>query len=192
MLDKDMAIRLGRPPIINDDDVDIPLPERGDYFESTGTEGDKLDAFYHHVMLSRIESKIYEDLYSVRSQRGTVGNRLRAIARLDKELQEWRDDLPPTLRPDQPLSCTPDQTAQVIMLHFVYYNCMTTIHRSPAHCALWTMGSSTRPGIDRLDNETHHRLYTSQLHCINAARGTAHLLDYLVEQDRLPQDVLIR
>lgn len=192
ILENSMAIRFGRPPVINDDDIDIPLPERGEYFGDPSSEDDKLDAFYHQIILSRIESKIYAELYSVRSQRRTAAERLKSIAHLDQKLQAWRDELPPKVRPGSPLSCPPDQIAQAIMLNFVYYNCVTTLHRAPSHCALWAMKPSSSGNLNGAKAETHHRLYASHMHCINAARGTGQLIGYFGQQEKLPQGVLIR
>lgn len=141
ILEASMAIRLGRPPVINDDDIDLPMPEHGEYFEDSSIEDDKFDAFYHQVRLSRIESTIYTELYSVQSQRRTVGERLKSIAHLDQRLQVWRDELPPKVRPGQPLSCQSDQTAQAIMLHF----CLLQLYHHTSSCtlALCAMGNES-------------------------------------------------
>jgi hypothetical protein len=192
ILETSMAIRFGRPPVINDDDIDVPLPERGEYVDDALTEDEKLDAFYHQVSLSRIESQIYTELYSVQSQRRTIRERLKSIARLDQKLEAWQDELPLKTRPGQALSCPPSQIAQVIMLQFVYYNCIITLHRAPSHCALWAMNPSASENFNDSKAETHHRVYASHMHCINAARSTGQLIGYFDKQKKLPQQVLLR
>ncbi|OBT40737.1 hypothetical protein VE00_09779 [Pseudogymnoascus sp. WSF 3629] len=191
IIEKSLAIRLGRPSVISDDDIDVPLPEYGDNFDPSQDVDDKLDTFYHQVMLSRIESRIHTQLYSVHSQRRPVGDRLRVIAQLDEELRQWRDDLPLKLRPGEPITCYDSQIAQVIMLHFVYYNCMTTVHRAPAHVALWTMKPSSSDELKRTKAAVHHRVSASHLHCIDAARNTAQLLSHFDRQDMIPKGVLL-
>ncbi|KAI9730852.1 MAG: hypothetical protein M1834_005570 [Cirrosporium novae-zelandiae] len=191
VVEKTLTLRLGRPAVINDDDIDVPLPELGDLWDRTSNPEDNLNIFYHQVMLSRIESKIYTELYSVRSQRRAMGDRLRSIALLDKELQEWQEELPLMIRPGQPITCPPNQIAQVVILHFAYYNCITTVHRAPAHCALWTMNSNAGKNIVQSDSRVHHRVYASHLHCINAARSTAQLLSYFDQPDGPSRSVLV-
>ncbi|KFZ19729.1 hypothetical protein V502_03488 [Pseudogymnoascus sp. VKM F-4520 (FW-2644)] len=55
IIEKSLAIRLGRLLVISDDDIDVPLPEYSDNFDPSQDVDDKLDTFYHQVMLSRIE-----------------------------------------------------------------------------------------------------------------------------------------
>jgi hypothetical protein len=191
-IDKGLAIRLGRPPFLNDDDIDIQLPERGELFHGGQNGEETLDGFYYHILLSRIESKIYSELYSVRSQKLSVGDRLKVISQLDRHLQDWRDDLPLELRPGEPIKFQDSRTKPFIMLHFVYYNCMTIIHRAPAHCALWTMQPPSSDNMNRLRAEAHHRISASQMHCIDAARNTALLLSQFGLHDKLPPGVLAR
>jgi hypothetical protein len=54
------------------------------------------------------------------------------------------------------------------------------------------MNPSASDNFNGPDTQTHHRVYASHMHCINAARSTGQLIGYFDQQEKLPQGVLIR
>ncbi|EOD52706.1 putative fungal specific transcription protein [Neofusicoccum parvum UCRNP2] len=134
MLDRDICLRSGRPPIQDDDDMNVELPSEnppdniGNIPLADGKS--KVNLFRLMCTFAVIESKVYKQLYSVKASKQSDGELLNTIGELDRELEEWKDSIPIDFRPEHEIkaSHTP-LILHVVVLHFAYYNCLTTIHR---------------------------------------------------------------
>lgn len=191
IFDKIMSLRLGRPPVINDSDVEVDPP---DDFGALGQSdfGDLSNFFSSHVKLSRIESDIYSELYSARSRTKSVRERLRSIGALDRRLRQWQESLPTSIQPEKPILCSTDLIPHAILLQFEYFNAVSTLHRSSVYTALITGdesgGDMPSHGIPDVDP----RVFSSHLICLDAARHTAKLLISLNRASHQPRDNLVR
>ncbi|RHZ67185.1 Zn(II)2Cys6 transcription factor, partial [Aspergillus thermomutatus] len=89
VVDRALSFRLGRPPTISDEDIQVSEPPSG--------------KFAHLVKLIRIESEIYTRLYSVRARSPERrAERLAAEDELYQKLVAWQYSLPDgELRPGQ-------------------------------------------------------------------------------------------
>lgn len=109
VLDRLLALQLGRPPAIHDDTCYIRLPSRlhdadidweneaNQIIEPSGpTTG---DYFLCVIALSKIIGYVLHDLYSPNSQRISASG-LQNTGSLDKQLLEWKASLPRTMRFD--------------------------------------------------------------------------------------------
>lgn len=109
VLDRLLALQLGRPPAIHDDTCYIRLPSRlhdadvdwedehNQIAEPSGpTTG---DYFLCVIALSKIIGYVLHDLYSPNSQRISTSG-LKSTASLDKQLLEWKAGLPRAMRFD--------------------------------------------------------------------------------------------
>ena len=149
-LDKELSLRTGQPPSINDDHCDLSLPD--DY-------GKHLQYQFkiHHVSresmieipllgdfrLSKIKAKAYTMLYSTRALQKSDAEILKAIRELDNELETWRVSLPQKCRPTLSFSkgspiTEEDLDMQAVMLRLEYHHCMATIHHASGRCVAWT------------------------------------------------------
>ncbi|KIH87472.1 hypothetical protein SPBR_04687 [Sporothrix brasiliensis 5110] len=127
VLDRLLALQLGRPPAIHDEDCHLLLPSRlgdGD-IDWLGTTSEQQppdagvptvgDYFVHMIALSKIIGYVLRDLYSPRGLNGLRGDTgdtsldkddtltgwlLPTTKRLDRQLLEWRRALPRKLRFD--------------------------------------------------------------------------------------------
>src|ERR1700761_3294478 len=143
MLDKDICRRSGRPPIQDDDDMNVELPSEsppdniGNIPLADGKG--KVNLFRLMCQFAVIASKVYKQLYSVKATKQADGELLNTIGELDRELEEWKDSIPIDFRPEHEIkaSHTP-LILHVVTLHFAYYNCLTTIHRMSVHHGYWT------------------------------------------------------
>ncbi|KAJ8123252.1 hypothetical protein ONZ43_g753 [Nemania bipapillata] len=113
MLDKDLCLRSGRPPAQDDDDMNVDLPDAdpADHIGNIPLANGKGKMNLFRVMLSD-------------------GELLQTIGELDKELETWKDNIDIDYRPEHEIkaSHTP-LVLHIAMLHFSYYNALTTIHR---------------------------------------------------------------
>lgn len=181
-LEKNISIRLGRPPMISDDDIGLPLPLSAHASNDTTPVPNSLDrhhVFLKLVMLSRIESHIYSELYSSKAERKSASERLKSIVDLNQQIKSWRLELLPDVRPGDALTCLPDERAAITMLHLVYHNCIFAIHRSPLHSTLWTAKADPVQNALSKDPEVQKLIESSQHLCVNSARWSLNLVKQL-------------
>ncbi|KAL8630922.1 hypothetical protein Q9189_003339 [Teloschistes chrysophthalmus] len=133
LLDKDICLRSGRPPAQDDDDMNVELPSE-DPIDNIGNiplaDGKgKTNLFRLMASFAVIESKVYKQLYSTKASKQSDGALLNTIGELDKELEEWKDAIPIDIRPEHEIKAAhPPLVLHIVVLHFAYYNCLTTIH----------------------------------------------------------------
>ncbi|KAJ3496022.1 hypothetical protein NLG97_g2975 [Lecanicillium saksenae] len=188
MLDKDLCLRSGRPPAQDDDDMNVDLPDAnpddniGNIPLADGKG--KMNLFRVMCEFAVIESHVYKRLYSTKATKQSDGELLNTIGELDQQLEEWKDRIPIEFRPEHEIkaSHTP-LILHVVMLHFAYYNCLTTIHRMSVHHGYWTsrlanyaiQGLNARP--------LNPRVFSSAALSTAAARASISLLKYVPQGD---------
>ncbi|KAF2260896.1 hypothetical protein CC78DRAFT_555348 [Lojkania enalia] len=188
MLDRDICLRSGRPPVQDDDDMNVELPSE-DPSDNIGNiplaDGKgKMNLFRLMCTFALIESKVYKQLYSVKATKQTDGELLNTIGELDRELEAWKDSIPLDFRPEHEIkaSHTP-LMLQVVVLHFGYYNCLTTIHRMSVHHGYWTSRLSNFAIQGLNARPLNPRVFMSAQLCVQAARASIHLLKYVPKGD---------
>ncbi|CAK7220105.1 hypothetical protein SBRCBS47491_004076 [Sporothrix bragantina] len=188
MLDKDLCLRSGRPPAQDDDDMNVELPD-ADPADNIGNIplGDgkgKMNLFRVMCEFALIESKVYKRLYSTKATKQTVGELLNTIGELDQELEDWKDSIPIDFRPEHEIkaSHTP-LILHIVMLHFTYYNCLTTIHRMCVHHGYWTSRLSNYAIQGLNAKPLNPRVYSSAALCVSSARASISLLKYIPQGD---------
>jgi hypothetical protein len=144
----------------------------------------KLNLFRKMCTFAIIESKVYKQLYSVKASKQTDGELLNTIGELDKELEAWKDSIPIDFRPEHEIkaSHTP-LILHVVVLHFGYYNCLTTIHRMSVHHGYWTSRLSNFAIQGLNARPLNPRVFMSAQLCVQAARASIHLLKYIPKGD---------
>ncbi|RFU33874.1 hypothetical protein B7463_g2430, partial [Scytalidium lignicola] len=188
MLDKDICLRSGRPPAQDDDDMNVELPS-ADPDDNIGNiplaDGKgKVNLFRLMCEFATIESKVYKQLYSTKASKQSDGELLNTIGELDHELEEWKDSIPVDFRPEHEIkaSHTP-LILHVVVLHFSYYNCLTTIHRMSVHHGYWTSRLSNYAIQGLNARPLNPRVFSSAALCVSAARASIHLIKYVPQGD---------
>lgn len=188
MLDKDIVLRSGRPPVQDDDDMNVELPS-ADPDDNIGNiplaDGKgKVNLFRLMCEFSTIESKVYKQLYSTKASKQSDGELLNTIGELDHQLEEWKDSIPVDFRPEHEIkaSHTP-LILHVVFLHFAYYNCLTTIHRMSVHHGYWTSRLSNYAIQGLNARPLNPRVFSSAALCVSAARASIHLIKYVPQGD---------
>jgi len=183
-----ICLRSGRPPIQDDDDMNVELPSE-DPPDNIGNiplaDGKgKMNLFRLMCTFSVIQSHVYRRLYSVKASKQTDGELLNTIGELDKELEAWKDGIALEFRPEHDIkaSHTP-LILQVAVLHLGYYNCLTTIHRMSVHHGYWTSRLSNFAIQGLNARPLNPRVFMSAQLCVQAARASIHLLKYIPKGD---------
>jgi hypothetical protein len=188
MLDKDICLRSGRPPVQDDDDmnVELPSPDPDDNIGNIPLADGKgkVNLFRLMCEFACIESKVYKQLYSTKASKQSDGELLNTIGELDHQLEEWKDSIPVDFRPEHEIraSHTP-LILHVVFLHFAYYNCLTTIHRMSVHHGYWTSRLSNYAIQGLNARPLNPRVFSSAALCVSAARASIHLIKYVPQGD---------
>ncbi|KAI4262317.1 MAG: hypothetical protein L6R42_002500 [Xanthoria sp. 1 TBL-2021] len=188
LLDKDICLRSGRPPAQDDDDMNVDLPSE-DPADNIGniplTSGKgKINLFRLMCSFAVIESKVYKQLYSTKASKQSDGALLNTIGELDKELEEWKDAIPIDIRPEHEIKAAhPPLVLHIVVLHFTYYNCLTTIHRMSVHHGYWTNRLSNYAIQGLNARPLNPRVFSSAALCVQAARASIHLIKYIPQGD---------
>jgi hypothetical protein len=179
LLEKAISHNLGRPSVINDDDIAVDLPPKKPGLIQSPSGAKVYDIFQDQIMLAIIGSRICSELYSASSQTKSEVDRMKVLGKLDNHLQRWRDAIPVDIRPEHPIKCSDEQYVPVIMMHFTYLDAVILLHRISGHQESFKDGKATdmkshdqRPGLNP-------RVYASRLLCLAAARRTIQLLDII-------------
>jgi hypothetical protein len=183
ILDKGICLQSGRPPLIHDQDIGVALPkeEEGKLFPSGRP---KFNTFRIAAKLAMIESRVYSELYSARSQTKSPLQKLKAVGEFDSALEKWRDSIPIEIRPDYEILCDDHQLLPVIVLHYSYYNCLSAVHRVSIGYGPWSSESTKYDSIPS-DIQLNPRVYESEAIHVESARSVISLLDHF-RRDRPP------
>lgn len=183
-----ICLRSGRPPAQDEDDMNVDLPAE-DPSDNIGNiplaDGKgKVNLFRLMCTFAVIESKVYKQLYSTKASKQSDGELLNTIGELDKELEDWKDGIPLDFRPEHEIkaSHTP-LILHIVVLHFAYYNCLTTIHRMSVHHGYWTSRLSNYAIQGLNARPLNPRVFSSAALCVQAARASIHLIRYIPQGD---------
>ena len=191
LLDKDICLRSGRPPAQDDDDMNVELPSEdppdnvGNIPLAKEIDGKAtMNLFRLMCTFAQIQSRVYKQLYSVKASRQSDGELLNTIGELDAQLEEWKDSIPIDFRPEHEINAahTP-LILHVVVLHFAYYNCLTTIHRMSVHHGYWTSRLSDYAIQGLNARPLNPRVFMSAALCVNAARTSIGLIRYIPQGD---------
>ena len=177
-MDKSVALRLGHPSVLNDDDIGIDLP-LDEIVQKRPDGSTKYAIFRCQTQLARLESRIHTELYSARALRKSTMDRLRMVGELDKTLMEWKEALPVEIQPERDIQGDEGYILPIVMMHFAYFNCLTTIHRVSIHHGSWTSSHLSQSGATLHDQHLNPRVYASQSICLAAARQSIQLLRFV-------------
>ena len=104
ILDRDIAVRIAQAPILQDRDINIELPpmkpdaDAAGFLSTPGLQQDGFNVFRARVELSQIQGKLYDSLFSVRSQLQSPGEKAASYQALRLLLKDWDGRIPTTLR----------------------------------------------------------------------------------------------
>lgn len=178
LLEKAISHNLGRPSIIDDDDIAVDLPPKKSVL--TQAPGEKVyDLFQDQITLAIIGSRICSELYSASSQTKSEIDRIKILGQLDNHLQRWRDAIPIEIRPEHPIQCSDDQYVPVVMMHFKYLDTVILLHRLSSHQEPSRDSETTDMASHDQRARLNPRVYASHLLCLAAARRSIQLLDTL-------------
>ncbi|KAK3387975.1 hypothetical protein B0H63DRAFT_167718 [Podospora didyma] len=158
-LDKDISLRTGQPPSIDDDHCDLTLPagyldvqylDKALYSDQALLDETAVPILPGDLRLSLIKSKTCKLLYSARALRKSDAELLRDIRELDDELERWRLSVPRKHRPALSIcegtkvefNSEISDSVRTIVINFEYHYLVASIHRATGRCRAWAKGET--------------------------------------------------
>ncbi len=170
ILDVEMSVNCGLPSIQPDEeDVELDLPFTGPLDVRESTTG--TDVFRARAELAIVQSMVKKRLYSAKALRRT-GSQLAEAMELETVLLDWRSGIPVQSQPDydSQIANSVAADASLMVLHLVYYNCLSIVHWAAIRGGAWEITA----GVATAQPE----LLSSVAKCRAAARSTIHLLTH--------------
>lgn len=153
VLDKDITLRTGQPPLISGDYCDLTIPDGYDECYSYLQQLDdniRLDDAQNLApylpedpRLSQLKEKVSQRLYSAQAAKKNNAELLRDIRELDEALEAWRLSIPRAFRPALSISdksrvdvgemAVPRSMCRITLL-LGYHHVMIAIHRASGRC----------------------------------------------------------
>ena len=179
ILDKDLSLRTGNPPLLTDTYCD-PMPQDGPLDGQRINQVSELHGgFSEGVCLAILKEKACQLLFSARALRENDNKLLSSIRQLDDEIEHWRLSIPVNLRPalyvsqNALIEASNDSIPHGIRrlsLQLDYHHLMTVIHTTVRRCTTETEGTA----------DLHHVVHSSFDLSLVASRSTLWCLKFLI------------
>ncbi|RAL02811.1 uncharacterized protein BO80DRAFT_351008 [Aspergillus ibericus CBS 121593] len=132
LLDSDISIRVGRPPVQDIEDYDTSLPTENPH-DGKGIltiDGTRINFFRLLVQFALVQRHVYRHLYTVIVRRQPSEKVLDEVKSCEEALLGWQNFIPPTLQPQRTFSCQPSYFLQhLLRLHFAYHCCYSNLYQ---------------------------------------------------------------
>ncbi|KAK1991005.1 fungal-specific transcription factor domain-containing protein [Colletotrichum falcatum] len=171
ILDHDLMLRMGKPPLISDDFLlDLPDEHPADgYGMLYYPDNVSLNFLLQQVRLAQIQGRIMATLYH---RTGASPAELEAeIRHLDADLQAWRESIPPMIRAENAEALLDSDYHRMLgltTLHFTYFQLVVAIHSAAFR-------------LNSLEDEESPEtvdIGPSLALCVSASRAAISLLNY--------------
>lgn len=135
VLDRDISMRTGQPPVQLETDIDLELPsfepEDGAGLVFTANHCSNLNFFRARVQLARIQGKVYELMLSLPAKNLDSYQRGENMARLHYMLDNWASQIPKKFRPNAILeTCEPGSFRNLGILYATHLSCRSQVCRA--------------------------------------------------------------
>jgi hypothetical protein len=187
-LDNDMCIRSGLPLMQDSDEMNLDLPsehpedELGQMTHPNSHE--TFNMFRVMAEFARIEARVHRQLYSTKALKQSNEELLASIMELDHQLEEWKESIPIEFQPEYYVKIEPPipLSLHIIVLHFAYYHCLHTIHRTSIRHSSWANRSNH--GLQGVEiAPLNPRVFQSVSLSISSARSSIRLIRHIPIQD---------
>ncbi|PWY68184.1 hypothetical protein BO83DRAFT_439094 [Aspergillus eucalypticola CBS 122712] len=132
ILDSDISIRVGRPPVQDFEDYDTHLPTENppDGKGVLMIDGTRMNYFRLLAQLAQIQRLVYRKLYTVTVRQESSDDVIERIKSCEDALLSWKKTLHSRLQPQRRFSCEPTYFLQhVLRLHFAYNCCYSNLYQ---------------------------------------------------------------
>ncbi|GLA33306.1 hypothetical protein AnigIFM63309_000129 [Aspergillus niger] len=142
ILDSDISIRVGRPPVQDIEDYDTHLPTENppDGRGVLTIDGTRMNYFRLLAQLAQIQRLVIRQLYTVTVRQKSSDDVIERIKSCEDALLSWKKSIHSKLQPQRTFSCKPSYFLQhVLRLHFAYNCCYSNLYQHVLHWPCYHM-----------------------------------------------------
>ncbi|CZR69441.1 uncharacterized protein PAC_19341 [Phialocephala subalpina] len=148
-LDKDINFKTGRPPVQDDEDMDVELPVGTAYLYMPGEVRDReIDFFSLRIGVAIIQGQIYKRLCSVNAERQSEMERAVAVRELEAMLETWKRSVPIDFQADyigtEVLTQDLPTLLHMVIIRSTYFNSLDIIHQYSPRNTEWHFENTLR------------------------------------------------
>lgn len=142
LLDRDISLRTGQPPVQREADIDLEWPP-ADPFDGAGIVVNRDGAFPFNflrcrVRLARIQGEIHDFNVATRAAKTDNYQRDDAIIRLNHMLNDWIANIPAPFQPSSLLQTgSPNLRRSFAVLYATHLACRTQVYQAHAMASCW-------------------------------------------------------
>ncbi|OHW96199.1 fungal specific transcription factor domain-containing protein [Colletotrichum incanum] len=189
ILDRDLAMRTSQPPIHQDSDIDVELPNLTP-FDNAGLifsfSGQVFNYFRSRVQLAYIEGKLYSMLMSVRALKLPEHERGQNTLRIRKMLENWQKAIPTDFQPHLVARTVSTEYLRYLsLMHYTHLQLVATTHHADSHHMEWMqeiLNCSKRQSLS-VRSDLAARLPSCWDKLVTQARTCMHLYAATPEKD---------
>lgn len=175
ILDADISLRVGRPPVQEMEDFNIPLPASlpSDRRGIICLSGIEINFLRLAAQLALVQRRLYRHFVTVATTRQPRETTIRSAMDCEEALFAWRDSIPEALRPQPSFNSEPNYFLQyLIRMHIAYHSCCANLRQLPRVSSSTDMTSSD--SNRKMDIDTANICQRS----LESARSAVALLPY--------------
>ncbi|KAK1962544.1 fungal-specific transcription factor domain-containing protein [Colletotrichum sublineola] len=142
ILDRDLAMRTSQPPIHQDADIDVDLPDAnppdGAGLICSSFSGQVFNYFRSRVQLAYMEGRLHAMLMSVRALRLPEHERGRNALRIRAMLDGWLEAIPTDFQPHLVAETVSRERLRYLsLMHYTHLQLVATTHHADSHHLEW-------------------------------------------------------
>ncbi|KIW84453.1 hypothetical protein Z517_03703 [Fonsecaea pedrosoi CBS 271.37] len=153
ILDRDISLRAGQPPVQREADIEIEYPSAepedgaGTVAITSNADGTVPFNFLRcRVQLAQIQGEVYDFMVATRAGIGTLVDSApdEDVARLNHMLDAWLSSIPPPFRPNAILQAGQQNLSRSFaVLYSAHLACRTQVYRADAMASRWVQSLRT-------------------------------------------------
>ncbi|KAI1268912.1 fungal-specific transcription factor domain-containing protein [Xylariaceae sp. FL1019] len=196
MIDKEINFKAKVPSMLPDSQITVPvhrwsmeLVSRTVLFSKDRTV--HFDLFLHRVDLARIESQIYELLYSSHGIQLGLLERQTRVQQLQNSLDSWNSQIPPAFRIENAAQTVEiNELSHITQVYHIYLSCLVAVNGVWSKDAAWRQqtGILAQAAVDDFVDSLFGKKVTPRLkfrnppfsfaweHCVDISRHAVRLL----------------
>lgn len=132
ILDADISIRVGRPPVQDLGDYNTPLPAKlpRDGKGIISVNGIQINFFRLLTQFAMVQRRVYQRLYTIAVHRQPREKVITEVKACEEDLLRWKSSFPVILEPQHAFVTEPHYFQKhLLRLHFAYHSCYANLHQ---------------------------------------------------------------
>ncbi|KAJ5638789.1 hypothetical protein N7528_001179 [Penicillium herquei] len=177
ILDAEISLRVGRPPVQDMEDYNTPLPAESppDGRGIISINGTSINLFRLLAEFATLQRRTYRCIQSAVMSRQSKETALKSAQACEQGLLSWRSSIPDSFRAEHIFASEPNHFNQhLLRLHLAYYSCYANLRQFSILASSFLTKNPQEPPTD-----VDKYIKELRLRAIDSARSALSLLPYV-------------